>query len=116
MENESTLTHSGVRGMKWGHRRARPAQKRSTTGRMKFRGNSEIKNMSNEELKNRVNRLNMEQQYKKLNSSPYNYVSQKGEKIVLGIIVGSATAVGSKYAQKGIETGIRSIGHLIKNR
>ncbi len=112
MENESTLTHSGVLGMKWGHRKSRPAQKRSTTGRMKFRGNSEIKDMSNEELKNRVNRLNMEQQYKRLNSS----VSQNGKKIVLGILIGSTTAVGSKYAQKGIETGISFIGNLIKNR
>ena len=112
LTDSDRIEHSGVRGMKWGRRKARPAKTRSTTGRTKFRGNSKIKDMSNEELKNRVARLNMEQQYKKLNSS----VTQTGKKIVLGILIGSATAIGSKYAQKGIETGISSIGHLIKNR
>ena len=117
LTDSDRIEHSGVRGMKWGHRRARSTQTRSTqtrstTGRTKFRGNSKIKGMSNGELKNRVARLNMEQKYKKLKSS----ATQTGKKVVLGILIGSATAVASIHAQRGLEAGLNSIDKIIKNR
>jgi len=68
--------------------------------------------MSNGELKNRVARLNMEQKYKKLKSS----ATQTGKKVVLGILIGSATAVASIHAQRGLEAGLNSIDKIIKNR
>lgn len=62
MPNE--LTHYGVEGMKWGIRR-------SEAQLAKARGSKtdDISKLSDDELRRRVNRLNMEQQYKKLTSS-----------------------------------------------
>jgi len=49
------LTHYGVMGMKWGQRKDRTSAKR-------------VKSFSDEELRAKVNRLNMERQYVNLTS------------------------------------------------
>ena len=72
------LIHHGVKGMKWGVRRT-PEQlgHRTKSKRTKMDNTHEdykkahdsksVKKMSDAELRSRLNRLNMEQQYSKLN-------------------------------------------------
>lgn len=58
------LYHYGIKGMKWGVRRTE-----AQLARAKGSKKEDISSMSDDELRRRVNRLNMEQQYKKLTES-----------------------------------------------
>jgi hypothetical protein len=114
---EEFLEHFGVKGMHWGVHRGgggssspvsedhATAQKHVAT--VKAHG---TKALSNDELKQLVDRLNLEQQHGRLNPEPVS----AGKKIVSGLLgAGSgvagnvakqqATSLANKYAAKGIE-------------
>lgn len=104
MSNEEMLQHYGILGMKWGVRRT-PAQLTRANGRA---GKSdEIKKMSDSELRSKINRLQMEKQYKQLTGS----VISVGRKMVQDILTNAAkqtaTTYVSKYMTKGIDVAIK---------
>jgi hypothetical protein len=104
------IAHSGVLGMKWGVHRTKsksvstttpnpksttkqkepPAEDYIQSRKLKSKG---VKNLSNKELKDLTNRLQLEKQYKDLNPSDY----KKGMNIVKGITA-AGTTVASLYA------------------
>lgn len=90
---ENELYHYGVLGMKWGVRRtpeqlARARGKRSSSSESvhedykKAHDNKSIKSMSDAELRSKLNRIQMEQQYSKLNPTSIN----RGKDIVNKIL------------------------------
>ena len=76
---ENNLYHYGIKGMRWGVRRTEAQLK---VGRKQSKRTADIddpvKKMSDEELRRRVNRLQMEQQYSKLSGTDVS----KGKKFV----------------------------------
>ena len=103
------LYHHGIKGMKWGIRRT-PAQlghrpAKPTTSQRK----SEMKKMSDTELRNRINRIQMERQYMQLTAPEVS----AGKKFVKDVMVNAAkqtvTSYVSKYMNKGVEAVIKEI-------
>ena len=107
--NNNELYHYGIKGMKWGIRRT-PAQlghrpAKTTTSQRK----SEMKKMSDTELRNRINRIQMERQYMQLTAPEVS----AGKKFIKDVMVNAAkqtvTSYVSKYMNKGVEAVIKEI-------
>ena len=103
------MYHHGIKGMKWGIRRT-PAQlghrpAKPTTSQRK----SEMKKMSDTELRNRINRIQMEKQYMQLTAPEVN----AGKKFVKDVLVNAAkqtaTSYVSKYMNKGLEAVMKEL-------
>jgi hypothetical protein len=67
---DDVLIHFGVKGMKWGSRRAaKESPSGDATRSMQLRTRaktSKVKALSNKELQEAINRMNLEQQFKRL--------------------------------------------------
>ena len=89
--NKDELKHYGILGMKWGVRRT-PAQlararRRSMTDELhedykKAHTRKSVKSMSDAELRNRLNRLQMERQYSQLSESVVNKGKEYAQTII----------------------------------
>lgn len=87
----STLKHYGVKGMKWGVRRKRTSHE----DYQKAHSKKSVREMSDKELRERNNRLQMEQQYAQLTKR-----KNRGAKAVKAIIAGAGTLVALDGALK----------------
>lgn len=104
--DDTTLQHYGVLGMKWGVKRGSKLAGSSVNAKKgnadnthedykKAHDSKSAKTMSDKELRERLNRLQMEQQYSKLKSSDVNRGKQYLDKIVkAGTTVATVTTTG----------------------
>lgn len=141
--NETTLQHSGVKGMKWGIRRYQNKDGTLTAlGRKREKEMSDklkaskkenealkkenetlkkniqgarpkgVSEMSDAELRERVNRLNMEQQYKQYVSNLYPETKSRGErfvnKLVNDVLVPAAVEVGKNTVKNLMTNAVKS--------
>lgn len=106
------LKHYGVLGMRWGRRKSSASNKPpSNPSKDHIRKvqlkKKKISEMSNEELREVSNRLQLEKQYKDLTRRDVT----PGKKFVMDILATTAkttaTAYATKYAAKGVENLIK---------
>jgi hypothetical protein len=113
---KNSLTHWGVKGMRWGVRRSKTqlARARGSSKKTSERAHEDykkahspksVKSMSDAELRARNNRLNMERQYKQLTAKQ----ASAGKKFVTGVLVGAATSVATGYAVKYMDKGVKYV-------
>lgn len=115
---EDVLTHFGIKGMKWGVRRKNPSgkiQEKDTTevnsqpaplkkGVTDVRTKASAKDLTDEELQKRINRINMEKNYSKLTTKE----KKSGAKIMKDIF----GPTGVRYAKAAVD--IATEGALTK--
>ena len=98
--NTTELCHWGVKGMKWGVRRYQNKDGTLTpSGKKRYSSKNKKKNvseMTDQELREIVTRMNLESNYKKLTASPSTF--KKATTIVAGIATGMG-AITSLYNQ-----------------
>lgn len=103
MSNEALLQHHGILGMKWGVLRT-PEQLARASGK-KTSSDDEVKKMSDSELRSKINRLQMEKQYKHLTSSEISV----GRKFVQDVLTNSAKQTATNYVLKYMTKGIDAV-------
>ena len=105
------LAHYGILGMKWGIRRT-PARLARARGSKKTvedvhddykraQDKKSVKSMSDKELRERNNRLQMEAQYATLTKKK----TSAGKKFVTGLVATAVTGVASSYVNKYARVG-----------
>lgn len=104
--NTNELYHYGVLGMKWGRRRTKAQLAKARKSREK----SSIKDMPDDELRRKINRLQMEQQYKKLSGTDVS----RGKQFVKNAVSATTTIAALTTAGVTIYKNADKIKSLMK--
>jgi hypothetical protein len=101
---DDDLAHAGVKGMRWGVRKDRsengtPRLSRKDAAKAK---KEEVKGLSDDELRRRINRIQMEKQYSQLTTPQ----TSKGKQIAQEIILNTGKQLASEYLKNSVKTAI----------
>lgn len=113
--SENQLEHVGVKGMRWGIRKAttrgstppsnrKPVSEKADKPKAKPKPKSAAKSMTDAQLREAIQRLQMERQYQQLTTPEKNksvikeVLANSGKQVAMNVL----TQVGSAYIQKAV--------------
>lgn len=110
---DKTISHVGVLGMKWGIRKRGPASSDHTKAReIKKKHVSEL---SNDELRTAINRLQLEKQYKDITSAS----ASKGQRFVSEILQRVGAQLVNNYVRQRAGpgySGYEAVAEALRNK
>lgn len=116
------LYHYGVKGMRWGVRKKRELNPRTSAkkGFNKVRRQQkrdlykDMVSLNDVELRNRINRMQMENQYKQLNQSNVSKIGKRFvEAALLGPAVGIVAFQSQKLMNRTVDKGVEYVTKLL---
>ena len=132
MDNE--LYHHGVKGMKWGVRKTPVRSSSGNTRKRKYNTLSlfkkkktthnasvaksspaqtkSVKDMSDDELRRKIERVRLEQQYQQLNPKTVSRGRQIAKSVINNVIVPSAEDLGKQVVKSFMAKGINKVLNL----
>lgn len=112
IQNSAILQHHGILGQKWGVRRTESQLARSGKGTASSKKvsakkieKSKIKSMSDAELRQKINRIQMERQYSQLSKKDISV----GQKFVSDVFTNAAKQTATNYASKYMTKGVDAL-------
>lgn len=109
----NVICHFGIKGMKWGIRRYQNKDGSLTSAGKKRYGdsssNDEIKDLTDQELRDRINRLNLERQYRDLTTPSGQKQTNKGKQFVTSVLETSGKNIATQLVTYGIGMAINKI-------
>ena len=117
---DTTLRHHGVKGMKWGVRRKpkRLEKKKKIKENIAVPGKKtkSLKELSDDELRSRISRLEMEKKYKDLMRSDNQIKVSKGKAFVMDVLEKSGKNIATQTVTYVLGTGVnKAAGKEIVN-
>ena len=107
----NVIYHFGIKGMKWGIRRYQNKDGSLTAaGKKRYSDSSSandgIKDLTDQELRDRINRLNLEKQYRDLTTPSGQKQVSKGKQFVMGVLETSGRNIATQLVTYGIGTAV----------
>ena len=109
MNFKDELYHFGIPGMRWGRRKGsrpltRSGQRKQQLKKDEVSQNSKLKSMSDDDLRKKITRIQMEKQYKELTATKL----QKGQATTKKIIAAATTTAMTTYLAGRIGKAIKA--------
>lgn len=113
---EDVLAHHGIKGMRWGVKGGKGTPTAGSDDAKRAAASKEIvkksgvKALNNQELQHLVNRINLEQQYKRLNPSNKEKAARFAADLLLGVGKQQVTRIASDIATKQVTNLLKKAG------
>ena len=110
----NVIYHFGIKGMKWGIRRYQNKDGSLTAAGKKRYGdsssvNNEIKDLTDQELRDRINRLNLERQYRDLTTPSGQKQTNKGKQFVTSVLETSGKNIATQLVTYGMGAAVNKL-------